>query len=633
MHFAYDLRIYEGPEMPEVSSLVFRFLSDAVRDRGFDPESVLDGLPIQTDQLHNLRQRYAWDDFVEVLERVKPIVGGNAQLETLGALHFESPYFEFLSRIGRMFLSARDLYWLGTIWHGRALFMIIDDKFEDLDDGMVRVTLEIPKDYRPSEAFFHLVRGTIRSGPRIFGQGDSVVDLEFSERKAVYTIKPPPSQKVWTRFARASRAVFASKSVIDELSQQQSELQLSYRDLRTANRQVAAQARFLEIINQFGQELSRKTELEDLGQTIVDLLRTRFTFRGICIVLGNGEDEPFSMLRYDGELGPGEPNHYSFVAGARVVGKMHIWDPEPLEDERSLDLVDGLIPWISVALANARSFRAIRDVAAVLETRVDERTGELRSTNERLREEIRQREASQKQLIASERLASIGTLAAGIAHEINNPVGSILAFAEYANASQDDPEGAGIVNQALQDIMRESKRCGRIVRSVLQFARDERTEKWVEDLNTIVERTVQLADSYARERQSTIRLELHPDAIWASINPIEIEQAMVNLIRNALEAAPSQVEITVRTEIERKTARLSVTDNGRGIGDDDLARIFDPFYSTHRGSGGTGLGLSIVHGIVEDHGGKISVRSEEKLGTTIQIDLPLDQPPMEHVDA
>ena len=248
-----------------------------------------------------------------------------------------------------------------------------------------------------------------------------------------------------------------------------------------------------------------------------------------------------------------------------------------------------------------------------LEVLVDQRTRELVASRDRLRQ--------------ADRMVAIGTLAAGVAHQINNPIGAIMNSAEYALQCEQDAEAHEIFRRALVVNAAEAKRCGDIVRGMLQFARQEPVEKLLEDLNQVVRRALKAVDSYARDRGARIELALSDSPIETWMSPIEMEQVVVNLLRNAIESRESGVFVDVRTSTDGEWSHLEISDNGRGIDEKDRQHIFDPFYSTRLMQGGTGLGLSVAHGILKDHGGKIRVESpEEETGTTLVVELPTAPP-------
>lgn len=271
-----------------------------------------------------------------------------------------------------------------------------------------------------------------------------------------------------------------------------------------------------------------------------------------------------------------------------------------------------------IAVANAARPYEAQDVSAV-ETLADA-VGVLLDSS--LRQE---REAHlQRQLQHTERLASIGTLAAGIAHEINNPVGSVLVAAQYALLCRHERDAEQATQTALEDIIENSRRTARIIRSLLQFARQEPTEKWPCDLNDAVRRAIDLTQTEARKHGATIEAKLATGLPEVTMNPTAIQQVFVNIIRNAFQAGGSGTCITIRTEHCCGMVRTSVDDDGPGITEERREHVFDPFYTTRHADGGTGLGLSMSHGIICEHGGKIDVVSQGGRGATVIIDLPLE---------
>jgi signal transduction histidine kinase len=220
-------------------------------------------------------------------------------------------------------------------------------------------------------------------------------------------------------------------------------------------------------------------------------------------------------------------------------------------------------------------------------------------------------------------LASIGLLAAGIAHEINNPTGSALLAAETALALKDTPNSTDHVTACLQNIVTSMDRCGRIVRTLLRYSRQEPTERQACSINDVAEQSLNLTRPYAASHRADLRLDMDSSVPLAPMNPLEIELVLVNLIRNAIEAGGRDTVISVATQSGENSVRVTVRDNGRGMSKEQIARAFDPLYTTRRDQGGSGLGMSIAHSIVLAHKGQMEVESQEGKGTTVTIDLPI----------
>ncbi len=246
-----------------------------------------------------------------------------------------------------------------------------------------------------------------------------------------------------------------------------------------------------------------------------------------------------------------------------------------------------------------------------LEDLVEERSDELRRSNESLRQ--------------FERLASIGTLAAGMAHQINNPVGAIRAASEFALRVGDDSERSRELREALELCVEQAQRCGEIVRNILRFSRGEATSREPADLRIIVERSCDMVAGYAQEGRATIELNLGDEPIPVFVNEVEIEQVLVNILSNAVECSNEDVRIEVHATLLPTGAFVEVRDDGPGVDPESAPYLFDPFYTTRLEDGGTGLGLSVAHGIVNAHGGAIRADTSLEEGTAIQILLPIHE--------
>ncbi len=226
----------------------------------------------------------------------------------------------------------------------------------------------------------------------------------------------------------------------------------------------------------------------------------------------------------------------------------------------------------------------------------------------------------EEKILQAEKLSSLSFLTAGIAHEINNPLSSILSNVQNLQS--------GIVPKenkiSLNWIEQETQRIARIVRELLDFSRETRADNTVTDVNECLEDILRLT-RYGRKPNTglTITFNRAEDLPRALISPDELKQVVLNLVQNAVHAVNSRGNITVTTSLEKNQIEIAVEDNGCGIAPDVLGQIFDPFFTTKTNGEGTGLGLSIVYGIMGKNKGRIDVKSQEGLGTTITLTLPV----------
>jgi len=249
-----------------------------------------------------------------------------------------------------------------------------------------------------------------------------------------------------------------------------------------------------------------------------------------------------------------------------------------------------------------------------LEARVQEKTGEL--------------ERAYHRLIQSEKMASLGKLAAVVAHEVNNPLAGILTYSKLVSRlvdkGLDDEARRKEAKTDLQEIETESRRCGTIVKNLLSFARQAPLNPQKNDLAAVVERCLLLVGHQCDLQQ--VDLECHLDPRMPSIycDAGQIQQVLLALLINAAEAMPEGGRLKVETayQAERGEARIIVSDDGMGIPEDVLPHIFDPFFTTKAEGKGVGLGLAIALGIVQQHGGNIEVSSAPQKGATFTVTLP-----------
>jgi two-component system NtrC family sensor kinase len=227
---------------------------------------------------------------------------------------------------------------------------------------------------------------------------------------------------------------------------------------------------------------------------------------------------------------------------------------------------------------------------------------------------------TQSQLVQSSKLAAIGELAANVAHEINNPLTSVLGFASYL--AEQLPPGQQMREQ-LDLIQEEAARARDIVRDLLQFSRQSEFVPEVADFNVVVQQTVAMVRRQGALYQIELNEEYASDPFTVQIDVPRVKQVLLNIINNAIYAMPEGGTLAIRTAVQDDMARVEVSDTGSGISPEHLDRIFEPFFTTKPEVSGTGLGLSVSLGIVESHGGKIEVQSEVGRGSTFTVKLPV----------
>ena len=249
---------------------------------------------------------------------------------------------------------------------------------------------------------------------------------------------------------------------------------------------------------------------------------------------------------------------------------------------------------------------------------------ELRSTQMELRARMDAQRSAENRLVQAAKLAAVGEMAAGIAHELNNPLTSVTGFAELAlEAIPHESE----TYQDLEMVMREARRARDVVRRLLDFARQSESTRARSSMNETVQDIVALTKHLIHTNGVELELDLEDNLPWALVDSNQMKQVLLNLVHNALQAMPAGGNIKIVTRTATRNGRdwimVSVKDTGIGIPTADLTRIFEPFYTTRGNSGGTGLGLSVTYGIITDHGGQIEVESQPGMGAKFTVWIPL----------
>jgi two-component system NtrC family sensor kinase len=246
----------------------------------------------------------------------------------------------------------------------------------------------------------------------------------------------------------------------------------------------------------------------------------------------------------------------------------------------------------------------------------------LRDISERKQAE-EERKRLEQQLQLAGRLAAVGELAAGIAHELNNPLAAVQAFAQLLSDKDDLEE---TVKSDVETIYREAQRATRITAHLLRFARRSRPEKRLASLNEAVEKSLELHAYRMNVNNIEVVTELEPDLPMTMADSDQMHQVFVNIITNAEQAmteAHGRGRLSVKTQKAGKMIQITFTDSGPGISEDNLKSIFDPFFTSKDVGKGTGLGLSICYGIVQEHGGYIYAKSKPGEGTTFTVEIPI----------
>jgi two-component system NtrC family sensor kinase len=256
-----------------------------------------------------------------------------------------------------------------------------------------------------------------------------------------------------------------------------------------------------------------------------------------------------------------------------------------------------------------RSRDAIEGWTQTLEHRVQERTQELQQV--------------QDQLIRAGKMAALGELAAGVAHEINNPLTGVLTFSSLMLKKVDESHPW---KKDLENIVQQTTRCRNIVRGLLDFARQRKPDKKEWDMHALLEQTLTLMEKQAPFQNIKINKEFKGTLPMLFVDGDQIQQVFMNILLNAADAMTENGgTLTIQTEFRDGMATVSFADTGCGIPKEHLSKLFDPFFTTKQTGKGTGLGLAISYGIIQSHSGDIEVESEVGKGSTFRVKLPIEK--------
>ncbi|MEE8372160.1 MAG: PAS domain S-box protein, partial [Dehalococcoidia bacterium] len=282
----------------------------------------------------------------------------------------------------------------------------------------------------------------------------------------------------------------------------------------------------------------------------------------------------------------------------------------PLHYETTLEHVDGTTRTVELG-TNIITFSGAAALSVVM-----------RDTTERKKAE-EEKGRMEQQLLLSGRLVAVGELAAGVAHELNNPLAAVQAYSQFLTMRQDLDES---IREDVETIHKEAQRASRITANLLSFARKHEPQKDLVLINKVIEDSVELNAYRLKVNNIEISTDLAPDVPETMVDFHQLQQVFVNLITNAEHAmteAGGKGTLLIKTQRIGDSIQATFTDDGPGISEQNLVRIFDPFFTTKAVGEGTGLGLSICYGIIDQHEGRLYAKSKVGEGTTFTVELPV----------
>ncbi|MGQ9510197.1 MAG: ATP-binding protein, partial [Thermodesulfobacteriota bacterium] len=241
----------------------------------------------------------------------------------------------------------------------------------------------------------------------------------------------------------------------------------------------------------------------------------------------------------------------------------------------------------------------------------------------RINEDEKEKERTQRNLILTEKMAAIGKLTSGVAHEINNPLGGLLNCVYHFKRGDLHPERQ---KEYLQLMEEGIKRIQKTVTNLLEYAYTPHLDRTLVNLNSIIDKSLSLLDYEIREHNIKVIKEIPERLPTINVDKNQVSQVFINIFLNSIQAMKNGGLLRIRVERLEEQLRITISDTGNGIPEEILPKVFDPFFTTKGTEKGTGLGLWITQGIIERHGGMIQISSQEEKGTTVEIRLPIETP-------
>lgn len=569
-----------------ISARAVRMLLEASERSGIDTARILATLDLERDQLMSDDNSIPWSLFVRLNAEVSAAVGNDpGRLREIGRTMIGVPAYAPIRGIARTVVSAAVLYDLAYRWFGRSNFPHLRI-LQRIDGDHLTLHGFIPTSYEGSEPFSHVAAGSIESLPVLLGLPRSeVLELHIDERCLDLELRIPRD----TSMLRRARNV--AQSILNR--RQRNSLLERERQVLDAGLQATTRAR---------EEL--RIVLERIPALVAIHVDGRIVFANQALA---------------DAIGWGSPSE--------LVGRMLIDIIDPRSRSKAFENMKR--PPSSTASREVTEGWLVHktgDPVPVEATTAQEVIFEGAPARLVVARDVNERERLEKQLATADRLAALGLLAAGVAHEVNNPLAYLLNNIEIAQKQLAAlGPGADIARNALGVAMEGAHRIRFIVRELLLLAREEPTAGAATDLSETVQSTLALA-RVEIERTAKLVTELEPVPFIRGSVP-RVAQIVLNLVLNALEAMRAndgkngELTIRVRRSGERHVL-LEISDNGVGVEGADAARIFLPFFTTKPAGRGTGLGLAVTQRLVTELGGDISFTSEPGVGTTFRVTFP-----------
>ncbi len=577
--------------MSEVSCRVFDLAQVAAHASGRTASGFLADLSVSPSTVHDRSAFMPWADFVALCERMRVAVGDGDGLRRVGRLAVRGAARNRLSEIAGYLGGPAAVYAAAVEWWAPSLFRNVQFDRAEIGRDQLRINIVIPAEFAPNPGFFELAHGVLETLPHYIGLGAAALDVDLHPRHGRYRVALPPGHGVGQRLRRLGTILSSSRATVKQLAEQ--ERLLYRRDVELARQQ---------------QDFRRIAEAVPDGVVI---------HRGGEIVYANSE-----FVRCLGSAVHPGASLLDMVLDEDVKSCRRLLSYQPRDTERP----------------RAKELRFKRGSGSVnLEIMVGQSIDFAGHSAQLLvARDVTERRAVAAQLSMIDRMTSLGTLAAGVAHEVNNPITYVLGNLRMAEreVEQLGPDSPADVDRArLQQLLTTAREGAEQIKTIVsdlkEFASPGDMPIGGLEVNKALDSTLGLLGSKLGGRVTVERDPSKP--LHVSASQARLSQVFLNLLLNAVDAVDQRAgagQIVVRTfaKHDDRVVVIEVEDDGVGIPPSNRRRIFDPFFTT-KATGSTGLGLSISHTIIQSMGGELDVDSQPGLGSTFRIRLPAVKAP------
>lgn len=560
------------PDTKAVQSAMVLALLEGAEPLGYTREQILANVPLSDTELIDDGSRVSWNTLAFCIRNLETAGASLADLERVGAVIAKSPHL-LVERFVGFIVRPEQLLYLGLRWVGPSQFPVLDHEL-DYRGRQMTFHLTLPPKFPGSAGYFHICRGTLAAIPTVVGHPPAIITGPITPHSAAFEIEVRPYRSSIGRLRRAAQVLRSASSVVNTLERQERQLRRSF-----------------EASIQFQRQFRQ----------MIDALPDAVLIYHSGVVVYANPELP-RLLGFE---------HASQLIGKRWSELLHADDlpRAPAEPDERVDL----------------RFLRRDHSSAILELSAGESIQyEDESACIVVARDISDRQALQQKMAVADRMTSLGTLAAGLTHEINNPLMLVMSNLLLVH-EEGDRMTAAERSERLLAAMEGAERIKQLSRDLKIFSQPQQDQPVHVDLIDVVRSTLTLVSGQLKARTTlTEELEVGLPAVMASRG--RVGQVLLNVLINALHALPdrpiSQNSIHVRLFGEGSAVVVEVEDNGSGMPADVQGRVFEPFYSTKKIADGTGLGLAVAKEIVDGYKGTITFSTEREVGTTFRIALP-----------